>query len=214
MADTILYSFRRCPYCIRANMALWYSAVEFTLRDVELRALPAEVLAVSPEQTVPSLVVSNTQVMNNSWEIVVWALLQNDPENWLGDEKGYLREAGALVAINDGGFKQSLDRYKYATRFPERSEVVDREACEVFITSLEEKLGGQGYLLANRLTVADVALFPFIRQFSMVDKLWFDQSPYTGVRGWLGRMQASPWFIKAFTKRDIWKSPVAEGAEN
>ena len=112
MPDTpILYSFRRCPYCMRAHMALKYAGLKIILRDVKLSDLPAEVLAVSPHATVPSLAISENEYMDESWDIVKWAVQQNDPENWLGENNEYLNEAEMLVEINDFSCKDDLDHY-------------------------------------------------------------------------------------------------------
>jgi glutathione S-transferase len=202
----ILYSFRRCPYCIRAHMALKYSAQNIILRDVELNNLPPEALAVSPHATVPSLVLSVNEFIDESWDIVKWAVQQNDPLNWLGENNEYLRQAEMLVETNDFSFKADLDHYKYADRHPEHTQEYYRLRCEAFIEELSEMLEENDFLLAQSITMADIALFPFVRQFALVDKNWFDQSPYPALQRWLNTMLATPWFREAFKKRVTWKS--------
>ncbi len=200
----ILYTFRRCPYCIRAHMALCYAGVKLRLREVKLGALPPGALAVSPCATVPALVVSDELAMTESWDIVKWALAGNDPDNWLGDDRKYQQQAERLVACCDGMFKQELDRYKYAVRHQQHPASYYRQRAETFLHELEGMLGAHDYLFTDRICIADVAVFPFIRQFAMVDKAWFDAAPYPGVQRWLAAMLTTPWFAAAFSKRAVW----------
>lgn len=207
MLDTpILYSFRRCPYCMRAHMALKYAGLKIILRDVKLSDLPAEVLAVSPHATVPSLAISENEYMDESWDIVKWAVQQNDPENWLGENNEYLNEAEMLVEINDFSFKDDLDHYKYADRYPEHPMEYYRENGEEFLEELTELLQQNTFLSADHITITDIAVFPFIRQFAMVDKEWFDKSPYPELQRWLLAMLSSEWFIEAFKKHETWET--------
>ncbi len=207
MLDTpILYSFRRCPYCMRAHMALKYAGLKIILRDVKLSDLPAEVLAVSPHATVPSLAISENEYMDESWDIVKWAVQQNDPGNWLGENNEYLNEAEMLVEINDFSFKDDLDHYKYADRYPEHPMEYYRENGEEFLEELTELLQQNTFLSADHITITDIAVFPFIRQFAMVDKEWFDKSPYPELQRWLLAMLSSEWFIEAFKKHETWET--------
>lgn len=201
----ILYSFRRCPYCMRAHMALKYARLKIILREVVLSDLPVDVLAVSPQATVPSLVISENECMDESWDIVKWAIQQSDPENWLGENNGYLNDAEMLVETNDYSFKDDLDHYKYADRFPEQPMEYYRQRGEEFVEELNEMLKQNNFLLAEHITVADIAIFPFIRQFSMVDKDWFDKAPYPELQRWLDFMLDTEWFSEAFKKHEIWK---------
>ena len=186
-------------------MALKYSEQKVILRSVELRNLPQEVLAVSPHQTVPSLVIAENKYMDESWDIVKWAIQENDPQNWLGENKKYQQAAEMLVETNDFSFKQDLDHYKYAQRHPEHSMEHYRLRCEAFIDELNEMLKESDFLLAQSITIADIAIFPFIRQFSMVDKVWFDLSPYRALQRWLAAMLDTLWFHEAFKKHDTWQ---------
>jgi glutathione S-transferase len=185
-------------------MALKYAGLKVILRDVELRDLPPEVLAVSPHATVPSLVISEDEYMDESWDIVKWATQQNDPENWLGENNEYLNEAEMLVEINDYSFKEDLDHYKYADRYPEHPMEYYRQNCEEFLEELSELLQANKFLVAEHITIADIAVFPFIRQFAMVDKEWFDKAPYPELQRWLDSMLQTEWFIEAFKKHKTW----------
>ncbi len=209
MTDTtheipVLYSFRRCPYCMRAHMALKYCGLRIELREVLLSSLPPEVLAVSPDATVPVLVLDNNHSMDESWEIVKWAIKQNDPDHLIGIDQQYLLDAEILIETNDYSFKADLDHYKYADRYPEHSKEYYREHCEEFLTELEDMLGEKMFLLADQMTIADIAISPFIRQFSMVDHEWFQQSPYPEVQRWLQTMLSNTLFKAALLKHTVW----------
>lgn len=205
LKNPILYSFRRCPYCIRAHMALKYSGQNVILRSVLLSKLPIEVLAVSPQATVPVFVIDETTSMDESWDIMKWALQQNDPDNWLGESNKYQLAAEKLIWVNDNSFKQDLDQYKYAERFPEHTPEYYRARCENFLEQLNTMLEENKFLLAECITIADVAVFPFIRQLSMVDKQWFDESPYRALQTWLRLLLETVWFRQAFIKHDLWQ---------
>ena len=204
-AVPVLYSFRRCPYCMRAHMALKYSGMKVELRDVDLNDMPAAALKISPDATVPALLLPDGTTMDESWEIVKWALRQNDPDNWLGNDDEYVLDAEILIETNDYSFKEDLDHYKYADRFPEHPVEHYRAACEEFIEELEEMLVDKQFLLTDRLTLADVGVFPFVRQFSLVDQAWFEQSPYPNVHRWLNTMIDSSLFQQVFQKHVLWK---------
>jgi len=201
----VLYSFRRCPYCMRAHMALKYAGIKVELREVDLNDMPAAALEISPDATVPALELPDGTAMDESWVIVKWALQQNDPDHWLGKDHEHLLDAEILIETNDYSFKDDLDHYKYADRFPEHPAEYYRAACEEFIEELEEMLVENHCLLANQLTLADVGVFPFVRQFSLVDQTWFEQSPYPNVRHWLNMMIDSVLFQQVFQKHALWK---------
>jgi len=186
-------------------MALKYADIKVELREVDLNNMPPQALAVSQDATVPVLVLPDGTVNDESWEIVKWALQQNDPDNWLGENGEYVLDAEILVESNDFSFKEDLDHYKYADRFPEHSEQHYRAACEEFIEELEEMLGENKYLVADQLTLADIGVFPFVRQFSLVDKVWFDQAPYPEVRRWLQGLINSELFQQVFQKHALWE---------
>lgn len=195
-----LYSFRRCPYAMRARMALRYSGVAVQIVEVSLKAKPAEMLALSAKGTVPVLSIDG-QVIDESLAIMHWALAQNDPQDWLlkGDPAGQAHIA-ALIEENDQTFKVHLNRYKYAERYPEQPMENYRAEGEVFLRKLEVLLEGRDHLLAAHPSLADVALMPFIRQFAHVDREWFGQTSYVRLQGWLQRFLASDLFTAVMHK--------------
>ena len=197
---TTLYSFRRCPYAMRARMALRYSGVEVSIVEVSLKAKPAEMLALSSKGTVPVLDVDG-QVIDESLEIMRWALAQNDPQDWLlkDDPQGQLTIA-ALIEENDQAFKVQLNRYKYAERYPEQPMAFYRAEGEVFLRKLDQMLEGHACLLADHPSLADVALMPFVRQFAHVDREWFAQTPYRRLQAWLQRFIESDLFTSSMAK--------------
>lgn len=196
MSEALLYSFRRCPYAMRARLALRYAGVPVQIVEVSLRAKPAEMLALSPKGTVPVLCVGG-RVIEESLEIMQWALAQHDPDGWLrqGDPRVL-----ALIAENDQVFKHHLNRYKYAERYPEQPMEHYRAEGEVFLQTLEGLLAENDYLLAEQLSLADVALAPFVRQFAHVDREWFAGTPYRQLQAWLQRFLESPLFIAVMAK--------------
>jgi glutathione S-transferase len=195
-----LYSFRRCPYAMRARMALRYAGVAVNIVEVSLKAKPAEMLALSSKGTVPVLSVDG-QVIDESLDIMRWALAQNDPQDWLlkDDPQGKSRIA-ALIEENDQAFKVHLNRYKYAERYPEQPMEFYRAEGEVFLRKLDELLEGRDYLLAVHPSLADVALMPFVRQFAHVDREWFGQTPYVRLQAWLQRFLNSDLFTGIMQK--------------
>ncbi|MBX7276996.1 glutathione S-transferase [Pseudomonas sp. ERGC3:05] len=196
MSEALLYSFRRCPYAMRARLALRYSGVPVQIVEVSLKAKPAEMLALSPKGTVPVLSVGG-RVIEESLEIMQWALAQHDPDDWL--LKGDPRVLD-LITENDQVFKHHLNRYKYAERYPEQPMEHYRAEGEVFLQTLEGLLAGNDYLLAEHLSLADVALAPFVRQFAHVDREWFAGTPYRQLQAWLQRFLESPLFIAVMAK--------------
>lgn len=191
-----LYSFRRCPYAMRARMALRYCAVPVEIVEVSLKAKPAEMLALSPKGTVPVLDAGG-QVIDESLEIMRWALAQHDPQGWLlgGDPR-----IAELIEANDQVFKVHLNRYKYAERYPEQPMEVYRAEGALFLQRLDELLTDREYLLADHLSLADVALLPFVRQFAHVDREWFAQTPYVRLQAWLQRLLESELFTAIMKK--------------
>ena len=196
MSEALLYSFRRCPYAMRARLALRYSGVAVRIVEVSLKAKPAEMLALSPKGTVPVLSVAG-EVIDESLAIMQWALARHDPDDWLlqGDPSVL-----ALIAENDSTFKHHLNRYKYAERYPEQPMEHYRTQGEVFLQKLEGLLAENGYLLADHLSLADMALAPFVRQFAHVDREWFATTPYRRLHVWLEQFLESPLFTAVMVK--------------
>lgn len=192
MTLPILYSYRRCPYAMRARMALRYAGVEVETLEITLREKPAHMLAISPKGTVPVLQLSSGEVLEQSLDIMRWALKQNDPDNWVLAEQE--KDAQTLIDENDSSFKRALDRYKYPERYPEFTQLEYRVQGELFLQKLEHLLALNSYLLSPKLSIADIAIFPFIRQFAAVDANWFAQAPYTKLRAWLSGLVESALF--------------------
>ncbi|MGC5703313.1 glutathione S-transferase [Pseudomonas sp. NFXW11] len=190
-----LYSFRRCPYAMRARLALRYAGVALHTVEVSLKAKPAEMLALSPKGTVPVLEVAG-RVLEQSLEIMHWALDQHDPQNWRlqGDPEAQAQMA-ALIEDNDQVFKLHLNRYKYAERYPEAPMEHYRAQGEAFLAKLDGLLQERRYLLAEHPSLADMALLPFVRQFAHVDREWFAQTPYTALQQWLHHLLESELFM-------------------
>ncbi|QCO56646.1 glutathione S-transferase (plasmid) [Pseudorhodobacter turbinis] len=192
----ILYSFRRCPYAIRARLALHVSGVEVEMREILLRSKPAAFLAASPSATVPCLVTDSGGI-DESLDVMLWALRQNDPEGWL-----QMPEAGHdWIARADGPFKGALDRVKYASRHPSSDVAEARRAAVAFFDDLEMALGAWVF---DRASLADYAILPFVRQFAFVDKPWFDAQPWPKVQAWLAAFLASDRFDAVMVKRPLW----------
>ena len=196
-ALALLYSYRRCPYAMRARMALSYAGIAYQLHDISLKEKPAGLLAVSPKGTVPVLVLPDGRVLEQSLDIMHWALQQHDPSRWLDIDRD---NSQALISENDGAFKQALDKYKYASRFPEQSAASYRSQAEVFLCKLELALQDQPFLSGTHLSLTDVAIFPFIRQFAAVDANWFAQAAYPKLQAWLQARLESSLFLGVMVK--------------
>lgn len=208
MSDTpTLYSFRRCPYAIRARLAIAQSGVKVELREVVLKDKPAEMLSCSPKGTVPVLVLSNGRVIDESLDIMNWALSKSDSEQWLPvQDSAYREDTYQLIANNDGIFKYALDRYKYADRYPEYSAEYYRELACQYLQPLEQRLSHQRYLMGCDVSLADVAIWPFIRQFAHVDKAWFESADLSGLQRWLRDFLQSALFASVMEKYPAWRA--------
>lgn len=194
----ILYSFRRCPYAMRARLALLVSDTAVELREIVLRDKPAAMIAASPKGTVPVLVLADGTVLDESFDILRWALAQNDPEGWLGGDDA------ALIVTFDTAFKHHLDRYKYPDRHGTDS-AEHRTAALALLGALEPRLAGTAYLCGNRLTLTDTAILPFVRQFAAVEPDWFAQQPLPHAQRWLAAFLASPLFARAMRRVPPWR---------
>ena len=196
----VLYSFRRCPYAMRARMALSASAQAYEHREILLRDKPAEMLAASSKATVPVLVLPSGQVIDESLDIMLWTLQQNDPQQWLAAP---LDDVQALIAECDGPFKRALDAYKYA-RTPVDQEAASASALQ-FLSLLECRLATSTFLFGASMTLADAAIMPFVRQFAAVQPTWFAQQPWSHVQAWLTKISGSELFEDIMQKRDVWR---------
>ncbi len=202
----ILYSFRRCPYAMRARMAVLISGADYANREVVLRAKPPAMLAASPKGTVPVLVLPDGTVIDQSLDIMHWALAQHDPEAWLS------RVDNGLITLFDGSFKHHLDRYKYPNRH-DGDPLPHRAAGLALLEQLADGLVGQDYLAGDQRGFTDMALFPFVRQFAATDAQWFaDAAPHT-VQDWLARLVGSDLFERAMVKWPQWIDPAGETAD-
>lgn len=200
----ILYTFRRCPYAMRARAALIQSGIPFELREVVLRAKPAAMLTASPKGSVPVLVLPDGRVIEQSWDIMLWALHHNDAQNWLGENETKLQAALPLVLENDTTFKRALDCYKYPERYPDHEQHFYRAQGEQFLQKLETRLSVTPYLLGDTMSIADAALLPFVRQFAAVDAAWFASAAYPKLRDWLDRFTRSELFAQVMQKFPVW----------
>lgn len=198
--EATLYSFRRCPYAMRARLALRYARVPVRIVEVSLKAKPPEMLALSAKGTVPVLDLHG-RVIDESLEIMHWALEQHDPDNWrlIGAPEAQAQMA-ALIAENDQVFKVHLNRYKYAERYPEAPMEHYRAQGEAFLAHLDALLQQRRYLLAAHPSLADMALLPFVRQFAHVDREWFAQTPYRALQEWLQVFLESELFVGVMAK--------------
>lgn len=200
----VLYSFRRCPYAIRARMALFVAGVAVEIREVALRDKPEALRHLSPKATVPVLQLSDGRVLHESLDIVVWALQQNDPYDWLATL--HRTDLQQWVIRNETEFKPLLDRYKYANRHPELSQPAHRDkAVDGFIGPLDQALARQAFLGGTEPGWADLALFPFVRQFAMVEPDWFAAAAgLAHLRCWLDFWLGSSAFAAVMVKRPVW----------
>ena len=205
----ILYSFRRCPYAIRARLALHCAAVAVELREVILADKPTALMACSPKATVPVLQLPSGEVIAESYDIMLWAFSNNDATEYLQPQTD---QQSLLISRNDRQFKHALDRYKYPNRFqhefPDQNlleiETNHRRQAELFIRDLEQLLQQTSYLLGTKMAMADMAIWPFVRQFAFVDKNWFDAAPYPAVQRWLVMFLNSDIFKKVMSKYPPW----------
>jgi glutathione S-transferase len=211
----ILYSFRRCPYAMRARLALAVSAQPHELREVVLKNKPAEMLAASPKGTVPVLVLPGGEVIEESLDIMRWALSRNDPAQWLSPAQASQQDMDALIAANDGGFKRHLDRYKYPNRYPQESEgdaagfaLKHRSEATGWLAQLDDRLT-LGWLMGAQASLADMAILPFVRQFAHTDADWFAAQPWPRLQAWLAAFEASALFAGVMGKHAAWQPAVA-----
>ena len=193
----LLYSFRRCPYAMRARMALYQAGVQCEIVEVELKAKPAAMLALSPKGSVPVLQLLSGEVLDESLDIMHWALQQNDPTHWL---PGSWAISQLLIDENDGGFKSNLDRYKYPQRYSGGNSIEARDKGLMFLHQLNTQLNGNGYpsdnayLLGQQISFVDIAIFPFVRQFANTDADWFAAQALPAVQFWLQTLLDSDLF--------------------
>lgn len=201
----ILYSFRRCPFAIRARLAIVASGQRVELREIVLRDKAPEFLKTSPSATVPCLKLGKT-VLDESLDIMIWALRRNDPEAWLHPQDGDLDAVMALIRECDGPFKRHLDRYKYDTRYADADKITERTAGAQFLWQLDDRLGAAVGLFGSRLCLADYAILPFVRQFANSGRIWFDTQRWESLKRWLVSFENSDGFAFVMGKFAKWRA--------
>jgi glutathione S-transferase len=207
----VLYSFRRCPYAMRARMALLVSGIRCEMREIALSQKPEGMLAASPKGTVPVLVLKD-RVIDESLDIMHWALGQSDPQNWSTSTTPLDEEARALVSICDDDFKRNLDRYKYPNRYDLPSGLAHREAGAVYLKQLNDRLDRTSHLMGSAFTWVDAAIAPFVRQYARTDRDWFDAQNWPALKAWLENFENSEAYASVMHKYKVWHhdaKPVA-----
>lgn len=203
----VLYSFRRCPYAMRARLAVMASGFVVELREVVLRDKAPEFLSASPTATVPCLLrPDDGTVIDESLDIMLWALDNGDPEGWLAPETGTLEDMLALIAEIDGPFKRHLDRYKYHTRYTDADREADRASAGRYLKALNDRLAAKDWLFGSRAALADYAILPFVRQFANADRAWFDAQDWPHLIAWLTAFEASERFAAIMPKFVKWQA--------
>lgn len=199
MATPLLFTYRRCPYAMRARMALLVAGIAFDGFEIVLRDKPAALLALSTKATVPALQLPGGRVLTESWDIVQWALASQDPHGWWSRAQSV--QNLALLACNDGLFKYHLDRYKYPERYSEPDQNGHREqAWAALLLPLEHRLQHKPYLGGVSPCATDIALIPFVRQFAAVAPAWFLEQPLPALQAWLKHGLTSPLFQACMVK--------------
>nr|WP_257216489.1 glutathione S-transferase [Allopusillimonas soli] len=201
----ILYSFRRCPYAMRARLALLASGMRCELREVVLRDKPPAMLAASPKGTVPVLV-DGGEVVDQSLDIMLWALRRHDPYSWLAPQAEDVAGMLALIDACDQHFKPQLDRYKYPQRFEGADASASRDTAAQWLRQLEARLARQQYLCGSHIALADMAILPFVRQYAHVDDGWFQEQGWQRLSGWLASWEQGPWFAGIMARHAPWRA--------
>ena len=201
----ILYSFRRCPYAMRARMALVASETICEIREISLKDKPEEMVTASSKATVPLFVLPDGKVIDESLDIMLWALNNNDPRDWLTPEKGSLPDMLDLIAQTEDPFKIHLDHYKYSVRYEGADPLYHRAEGSKFLSTLNSRLDTAPHLFGDRPALADYAIFPFIRQFANTDRTWFDALNLTALHAWLDQNLNADLFQTIMVKRPNWQ---------
>lgn len=205
MTEPVLYSFRRCPYAMRARMALAASGNRVQLREVVLRDKPPALLAASPKGTVPVLVLADGEVVDQSLEIMLRVLRSHDPLQWLPESGAEMQSSLQRIARCDGEFKLHLDRYKYPHRYQLPDGNTHRAQGAEFLTTMQDRLQAHGFLHGAHWGLADAAIAPFVRQFAHTDPTWFAAQPWQALQRWLQTFEASEIFTLCMHKTPAWR---------
>ncbi|SHI33072.1 glutathione S-transferase [Pollutimonas bauzanensis] len=203
-AYPVLYSFRRCPYAMRARAAVAASGLVCELREVVLRDKPQALLDASPKGTVPVLVDVDGRIIEQSLDIMLWALGRRDPDGWLRAAQGDTAAMLELIGECDRGFKYHLDRYKYPQRYGNADSLAHRAEAGLWLDVLEPRLAGRPFLFGAQMSLADAAIAPFVRQFAHVDFAWFEAQPWPGLQAWLEQWSQSDLFGRLMEKYPAW----------
>ena len=198
----ILFSFRRCPYAMRARIAIYYSEINYEHREILLKDRPKMLYDLSPKGTVPVLYLPDGTVIDESLDIMKWAISRSDPDSWFANNKDAQLKA---IELNDTDFKKWLDRYKYYDRFPDFPPEFYRKKCEQILDVYDKNLQNNQFLFNNNLSLGDMAIFPFIRQFANVDIAWFNKR-FINLSDWLEKLINTKIFISMMIKYNIWNT--------
>ena len=196
----ILYSFRRCPYAMRARISLYYSKIDHEHREILLKDRPQSLYDISPKGTVPVIQLSNGKVLEESLDIMKWAMSVKDPESWFKNNK--IKQID-IISINDTRFKKWLDKYKYHIRYPENSQKYYRDKCEEILNGFEMNLDNNYFLFGHKISLCDMALLPFIRQFANVDINWFNFR-FIKIAKWMETLTKTIHFQNTMKKFTTW----------
>jgi glutathione S-transferase len=200
-----LYSFRRCPYAMRARLALRLCKIECIIREISLKAKNTEFLRVSPKATVPVLVLPNGEVLEESLDIIYWSLEQNDPSKLkVNNQLG--RKTSKLIELFDTEFKFHLDRYKYSSRYNIQNSQVHRDKAREILVQINTMLEGKSYMGGKNISFLDISILPFVRQFRIADMKWFDNNlGLDNVNKWLNIFLNSDLLASIMTKYKVWE---------
>jgi len=190
---------------MRARIAIFKAQQTVLLRDLVLSNKPKEMLVASPKGTVPVIVLADGSVIDESLDVMLWALNETDPDDLLHEKTDtVLTDMLSLISKFDNGFKRCLEQYKCAKRYREDNIIEHRGSCELYIQKLEQRLTKHAFLMSNNESLADIAILPFIRQFARVERQWYLQAPYPKVRQWLNNYLQSQMFSKVMAKHPLW----------
>ena len=201
----ILYTFRRCPYAMRARFAIRSSKIKVEIREIKLKEKPSEFLNLSPKGTVPVLITNSGEVLEESLDIIYWALNKNDPHKWLAKGKLENREIIKLLDDLENKFKPNLDKYKYPSRFSGVDQYFHRDKNLCFLKKLNSYLENNKSLNCEHLSLLDYAIFPFVRQFRNVDQEWFDKLNFIFLNKWINQIIDSKDFSSIMKKFKKWE---------
>ncbi len=208
MVLPVLYSFRRCPYAIRARLAIQASRFECKLREVLLRDKPSEMIIESPKATVPVLILPDERVIDESLDIMRHVLGTNDPYGWL--DSNWLHASLELIEATETQFKPQLDQYKYASREDNPKPEYHRQIAGEFLYELDARLASSTFLVGEKMLLADAAILPFVRQFAQTDRPWFDDQKWSNLHRWLKAFEGSDLRLRVMNKYPAWKPDNAE----